>query len=108
MARGNHYPKRVKVDAYNYASGVVDRPPHELTELSYIDRFGVMAVYGRQVLSYGEMQKMLAAENVIRAYRSRQSAPNRGKWAQENQDADGLLNDIEILIHENGTNSNTN
>lgn len=67
--------------------------------MAYIDRFGVMAVLGRQVLSYNEIQRMILSENIINSYRSRQAAENRGKWAEENSNADDMLNKLEIMIY---------
>lgn len=72
---------------------------HEIALLGYIDRFGVMAVLGRPVLSYGEIRRMIAAENIFTAYKSRQASDNWGKWALENQKSDALLKSVEVLIN---------
>ena len=95
------------MDAYLYAEAVPDdegkRPPpsKELANLSYIDRFGVKAVLGRDVLSYGEIQRMITAENIVRAYTSRKREENWAQWALENPHSDELLKDIEKDLHGN-------
>lgn len=69
-------------EAYLYAEGLAP-PSFELTLLSYIDRFGVEPVIGRPHLSYGEIQRMLTAENVVDAFRSMKKATNWASWATE-------------------------
>lgn len=95
------------MEAYKYAEAVPDENgmlppvPRELADLSYIERFGVSAVYGRSFLSYGEIQRMMVAENIVQAYLSRKAAQNGtnwAKWAAENPRADDLLKEIEVLI----------
>lgn len=51
--------------------------------LNYIDRFGAQAVLGRP-LGAGEIRRMIAADNVIRAYKSRQNSDNWATWAIKN------------------------
>ncbi len=55
------------------------------------------AVTGRKVLYYGEVRRMIAAENVVLAYLSRKSYENWGKWAQEHPDLEKILNEVEVL-----------
>lgn len=42
---------------------------------------------------------MITSENVINSYRSRKAAENRGKWAEDNPEADEMLNKIEVMIY---------
>ena len=39
-------------------------------------------------------------ENIVNAYHARQQADNRGKWAQDNEQADQLLNAIEVMLYD--------
>lgn len=93
------------MEAYRYAEGNRDKdnklppPPKEFIDLGHIDRFGVRAVMGRDELAYHEIQAMLTAENIINAYRSRKLAKNWAEWAQQNQQADELLKEVEIMLH---------
>ena len=74
--------------------------PKELADLSYIDRFGVKAVYGRDELSFGEIQRMITAENIHEAYLARSRAESWAKWAQDNPEADRLLKQVEVMLHD--------
>ena len=82
------------MDAYLFAENNKN-PPREIAELSYIDRFGVMAVYGRPVLSYGEIQRLILAENVVQAFQARKKSDNWAEWANNNPTSARLLTDIE-------------
>ena len=90
------------VEAYRYAQGAPDDddilppPPPELALLAYIDRFGVRAILGRDVLRANEVLSMMIAENVVKAYLSRKASENWGKWASENPRYDDLLKSIEV------------
>lgn len=102
MDRGARSPKRLRGEAYAYAEAAADpetnllpSPPDELLLLQYIDRFGVMAVLGRPVLSAGEIRRMITAENIVSAYRDRKTSKNWGAWAQEHPGASRLLGEIE-------------
>lgn len=64
-------------------------------ELSYIDRFGVEAVFGRKTLAAGEIFRMMTAENIRAAFRARRQAQNWAEWASENPQAARMLADIE-------------
>ena len=78
-------------EAYAWANG--DGPqPEELILLGYIDRFGAQSVLGR-VLSAKEIRGMILAENVVRAYRERQSAQDWVTWARDNDAKANLLNE---------------
>lgn len=105
MAGRDRSPKRIKVEAYKYAADeytAENKPPpkpKELTRLSYIDRFGVMAVTGQAVLPAREIRKMLVAENILLAYNSRKKSDNWGKWAEEHPDLAKILEDIEVQLN---------
>ena len=73
--------------------------PDVLKLLDYIDRFGVRAVMGRDTLGAGEMQAMITADNVRRAWLSR--AGYRDKDGQQNwaQWAEAYPELSEILVH---------
>lgn len=103
--RGSN-PKRVTASAYAYAEAAADPitglppgMPDELLILTYIDRFGVMAIMGRETLSAGEVRRMMIAENIVRAYQERKASGDWGTWAQENPGAARLLADIEKVIN---------
>lgn len=64
--------------------------PRELYMLEYIDRFGATNVLGRP-LGYGEIQRMVIAENIVRAYNARKASDNWAVWAQKNREANRLL-----------------
>ncbi len=84
--------------AFRYA-GSGEHPPPGLATLSYIDRFGVKAVLGKDVLSYGEIQRMLTEENIVKAFSSRKASGDWAKWAQENPQDEKLLTQAEILAN---------
>ena len=64
--------------------------------LQKIDRFGVMAVMGRPVLFFGELNRMIYAENVVAAYRSR-PRDNWAEWTDKNPVLARLLAEAEKL-----------
>lgn len=67
-----------------------DPMPDELVTLSYIDRFGVMAVLGR-MLTPGEMRRMAMMENICNAYRAHKDSDNWAEWSHRNPQAARLL-----------------
>lgn len=93
------------LEAYRYVEGAPDEknrlpaPPHEAVLLNCIDRFGVKAVMGRDVLSHGEINRMLLADRIIRAYASRRASGDWGKWAAANPNDDALLVHVETMIN---------
>lgn len=94
------------MEAYHYASeiknadGVPPPKPGELILLSYIDRFGVEAVTGDKVLGFGDVRRMITAENIVEAYRDRRRSGNWGEWAEKNPSAASLLKQVEMLLNE--------
>ena len=54
-----------------------------------------MAVYGRAVLSHGEIQRMIIAENIVQSFRARKNSENWAAWANNNPASARLLTEIE-------------
>lgn len=67
------------------------RYSYEIDVLGKIDRFGVEAVTGRRVLSFGEIRRMIIAENIVAAYRSSLQNNNWAEWTEKNPTAAALL-----------------
>jgi hypothetical protein len=76
--------------AYAYAEGS-GKQPQELIELTLIDRFGVEAIKNRKYLNSKEVRSMLLTENVVNAYKSRKESENWAKWADDNREAQEML-----------------
>jgi hypothetical protein len=64
-----------------------------------IDRFGVLAVMGRPVLSYGEIVRMRYAENIVKAYQARSQAENWAQWKSDNLALARVLDEAERLYN---------
>jgi hypothetical protein len=75
--------------AYRHADAG-EPAPGELVAISYIDRFGAQAVYGRP-LGAGEMRRMSLVENIVNAYRARERSDNWAAWAKEHPRDSELL-----------------
>ena len=80
-------PGRVKAIAYAHAEGsLVSR---EIRLGNLIDRFGVQAIFGRSYLGAAEINKMLAAQRIVRLsrevkeYTDTEGKINWVKWAQD-------------------------
>ena len=58
--------------------------------MSYVDRFGAEAVFGRQP-GAGELEAMAMAETVVNAYHERAKVENWAAWADENPYENYLL-----------------
>lgn len=69
----------------------------ELDTLSLIDRFGIKAILGRDVFYFGELQKMLAAENIHYAYHTRKRAKSWAEFANDHPKLNKILNRAETL-----------
>lgn len=97
------------VEAYHFAENAPDEndrlppAPFELILLGYIERFGVKAVTGRDVLSAGEIRRMITADNIRNAYQSRRAAQKDEKgwagWAAQHPNYDAWLKDVEKILH---------
>ncbi len=75
-------------------------PPPEIITLGYIDRFGAEAVMGR-ALGYGEIRRMILAENIVRVVRDQAHAENAADWANEHPSDAALLAEC-IRLANNG------
>lgn len=78
--------------AYLYAERRGPMPP-DLQLANAVSRYGVQAIFGR-VLGAGELRRMLACENIVRAYQERQKHPNWAEWARDNPDESRILNQL--------------
>lgn len=56
-----------------------------------------MAIMARPVLYYGEIRRMMHAENIVRAYSSRAQAENWVAWARANPGLAEILHEAEEL-----------
>jgi hypothetical protein len=72
--------------------------PFESILLGYIDRFGVRSVLGRDILSAGEIRRMIAVENIIRAHQSRKASDDWVKWTKDNPAYAAILHDVESVL----------
>jgi hypothetical protein len=97
--RRNRHPKRLKAAAYGYAAGDSQKPA-DLTILENIDRFGVKAITGRDVLNYGQIARMRYCENVVKAFQARERAPDWVAWVKDNPNVASLLNEAERIYNE--------
>lgn len=88
--------------AYRQAAG--DGSSTELTILNMVERFGVPAVMGRETLYSFEIRRMMIADQVQNAYRSRRSSRNWVEWAGSNPEAAALLAQAETLAQDTETN----
>lgn len=85
----------MRAEAWGYVADNAPPPP-ELVLLSYIDRFGAQAVIGRP-LGYGEIQRMLSAEAIVKAYHERSRAASWATWERDNPDRAKQLNEAMLL-----------
>jgi hypothetical protein len=69
----------------------------EIDTLSKIDRFGIEAITGRRQFYFGELRKMIYAENLVTAYRSRAQSKNWAEWVNSNPVMADMLADAEKL-----------
>lgn len=80
-------PGRIKAIAYAHANGSLISREIRLGNL--IDRYGVQAIFGRSYLGAAEINKMLAAQRIVRlsrevkGYTDAEGKINWVKWAQD-------------------------
>lgn len=86
------------VAALAYAKGD-GAQPRELEMAQHIATFGAPAVVGR-VLSLRELRQMTAAQNIVRAHRSRAAADDWGKWAETHREQNALLMETEAIYYD--------
>lgn len=88
------------VDAFKLAEGGDQNArSKELEKLHLIDRFGVKAVTGRDILGYKEMRFMYAAENIYNAKIANMNSDNWAEWARRNKQVAELLAKVEKMIN---------
>jgi hypothetical protein len=85
----------VKSDAYKHADEGHYSP--EIDTLHKIDRFGLEAITGRKQFFYGELRRMIYAENIITAYKSRAQSNDWAKWIKDNPTAAEMLAEAEMI-----------
>lgn len=56
-----------------------------------VEQYGVLAVFGRDVLTVEEMESMTMTANVINAYRSMEHAKNFAEWSSANPKLSELI-----------------
>ena len=90
--------------AYLYAEG--DGPcPREIEVGMHVETFGAAAVLGR-VMGAGELRRIAAAKNVVRAYQSRKYYRDAGgnenwaQWTNQHPDLARILNAAERAVEE--------
>jgi len=85
-------------DAYNHAS--VGQYSPEVVRLQQIDRFGLEAITGRRQFYYGELRRLIIADNIVKAFHSRAHATNWAEWTRDNPIMAELLAKAERLIND--------
>lgn len=82
-----------------YAFGIGDgQPPAEYRLMQAIDRYGVRAVLGRDVLTCGELTRMRYTENIRLLCQARERSDNWAEWMNE-YDTSGMLRDAENIYY---------
>lgn len=69
----------------------------EIDTLQKIDRFGIEAITGRKQFYFGELRRMIHAENIVTSYRSRAQSKNWAAWVRDNPVMSDILVDAEEL-----------
>ena len=72
----------------------------ELDTLAKIDRFGIMAILGRPTFYFGELRRLILAENILYAYRDRRKSENWAEWTESNPIMAKVLFEIEKELDE--------
>lgn len=68
-----------------FAFCVGDAPiPWELATYRAIERFGVKAVTGKDVLTYAEIHAMRTADIIVSLYQQREASGNVAEWTNKN------------------------
>lgn len=55
---------------------------------------------GKKILPFGDVRRMITAENIVEAYRDRKRSGNWGEWAEKNPSAAILLKQVEMILSE--------
>ena len=67
--------------------------------LHKIDRWGLEAITGRRQFYFGELRGLIAAENIVTAYKSRAHATDWAAWVRDNPLLAELLIDAEMIAN---------
>jgi hypothetical protein len=71
--------------------------PAEYEALRLVDRFGVMALYGRP-LTRREVRRMIGCEAIIGAYQAMKKSGNFATWSDEHPNESAMLAECRALI----------
>lgn len=63
-----------------------------------IERFGLEAITGRRQFYFGELRQMIAAENIVTAYKSREHSKDWTEWTRNNPLLTEILVDVEKIL----------
>jgi len=72
-----------------------------LAALNYVDRFGVLGVYGR-ALNWFEIENMVTAENVVFWYEDRAGSKDWQTWTKQNPTAAKTLSEAMLMAIDKG------
>jgi hypothetical protein len=67
--------------------------------LNKIDRFGIEAITGRRQFYFGELRRLIVAENIVNSYQARAKSKSWAIWANDNPAMSHLLNDAEMIAN---------
>jgi hypothetical protein len=67
--------------------------------LKRVERFGLEAVTGRRQFYHAEYKRMIYAENIVIAYKSRAREDNWAAWAMSNPAMASILADAEKIAN---------
>ena len=69
----------------------------EIDTAAKIDRWGLEAITGRKQFYFGELRRLIAAENIVTAHKSRAHATDWAAWVRDNSVLASILMDAEKL-----------
>jgi hypothetical protein len=70
----------------------------EVDKLQKINRFGLEAVTGRRVFYLHELHRLITADNIVNAYRSRRQSKNWAEWTESNPRLAAIVAEAEKLF----------
>lgn len=73
-------------------------PPALLQVIRAVNRFGVLPVMGRSVLSAGEIRRFALVENIIAWHAERKAAKDWVKWGRENPHKAATLHRAHLIF----------
>lgn len=65
--------------------------------LRKIERFGIEAITGRRQFYFGELNRMLYADNIANAFKARSRSDNWTEWTRNNPVFANALMEAELL-----------